>query len=432
MIKNYNLHKYILFILIFSNFFLGHGFQTYTFINIPVTYIFLFILLFNISLKDNFKHLKELGILNIWFLYFFFNLFKMLIGFSEFGIAALRDATYILDSIFLIVFISFIKDESDINNIDKILKITFYFLFFFVFTWLYKDFFIPLSPKIVSPLGVTSNLFFNYSTFNIILCLFAFYSFIFLKKPSNKKIFFIVFSILAFILAPKRQIYLTYISTLLFLIFIDKKNTRLMFNIFWLLVILQIFEYFNLFSFLKINDLSFSNFFKNHILSSFPGYQTDILYFQGTQSTIDWRLENWTSVINKVSSNYKTFLFGLSYGETLTTFINAEGIANREPHNLWVTLYGRMGFLGFLMFFILHYKIIKILFYSFKLSSNSKNLLFKNIIIFTSIFNLYIFFGGGINASTLSTSYLSSQFYILNSLVISIYFYLKKKENLVN
>ena len=169
------------------------------------------------------------------------------------------------------------------------------------------------------------------------------------------------------------MVYLWYLSSFIFLILIDSKNFKLLFKIFFLLFLIYILDIFGLTSFLNIKDISIFEFLSNHIMSSMPGYalENENEIFISTNATVAWRLNEWLNVLEKVQSNIYTLLLGLDFGVPLTNFYNSQGIITREPHNLYITILARGGIIGSFLFFVLHVKILKILFSLIRENYNS-------------------------------------------------------------
>ena len=176
--KNIKLYSFALLVIIFSNLFFGWSFQNITIGFVPIIHVLLLLLLINSGFNKSFKILNELGLSGIFLIYLTYNLIKLLFSFNEYGIIALRDASFVIDSVFILVSLSFFSSNEVI--ISKIFKICFFYCFFFIFFWYVKDSILFLSPKITSPAGSTTNLFFNFSTINITCGFFAFYSYLFL------------------------------------------------------------------------------------------------------------------------------------------------------------------------------------------------------------------------------------------------------------
>ena len=426
------IHHFLLLTIIFSNFFLGWSFQNLTIGFVPIVYILLLLILLNSNILFNFKILDKLGLLNIFLIYLFYNSCKLVIGFNEYGIIAIRDGTFVIDCLFILVSLSFFSSNELI--ISKILKICFLYSFLFILFWFIKDNVIFLSPTIIAASGGKTSLFFNFSTINVTCVFFAFYSYFFLATKNKKFFYFIFFLIFSLILIPKRMIYIWYITSFLYLIFIDKKNINFIFGILLIFILLYIIDLFGLFSIFKVNNIEFFNFFKNHLLSTIPSYEISNTgdFFVSTQATVSWRIDEWNKTISKVMETYNSLLFGLPYGLPLTDFYNNLGTQTREPHNLYITIFARTGLIGSILFSILHFKILRILYFVYKKSLTLKLEPLNKLMILFIIYTFFIFGGGGISASILSATYFSTQFYLFAGIWVSIYFKTLKNENISN
>jgi len=418
--------------IVFSNFFFGWAFQNFTISFVPIVYVFLLLLLLNSKLSTNLKILQDVGLLNIFLIYLMYNLVKLSINYFEYGLVAVRDGTFVLDSLFILVSLSFFSSIEP--TITKILKICFLYSFMFILFWFIRDSVIFLSPTITSPLGGQTNLFFNFSTINVTCGFFAFYSYLFLDSNNKKFIYFLFFLIFSLILLPKRMIYIWYISAFLYLIFIDKKNINFTFKLLSVFIVFYIIDLIGFFSIFKVKGINFFDFFKSHLLSTIPTFEINNIddFFVGSQSTVSWRIDKWTMTISNVMATFNTFLFGLPFGVSLTDFYNTQGMQTREPHNLYITIFARTGLIGFILFSILHFKIIRILYKAYIKSLILRNKATNKLMILFTIYVLFIFGGGGISSSILSATYHSTQFYLFVGIWISIYFKLLKDENLSN
>ena len=134
--------------IVFSNFFFGWAFQNFTISFVPIVYVFLLLLLLNSKLSTNFKILQDVGLLNIFLFYLMYNLVKLSINYFEYGLVAIRDGTFVLDSLFILVSLSFFSSIEP--TITKILKICFLYSFMFILFWFIRDSVIFLSPTIRS------------------------------------------------------------------------------------------------------------------------------------------------------------------------------------------------------------------------------------------------------------------------------------------
>lgn len=426
LIKNYKLQCIIIFTLLFSNFIFGWGFQNLSVSLVPVTYIFLFILLININIKNSLKLLNEINFLSIFIFFLFYNLIHIYFGLINYGFIALRDANYVLDLLFLLVTISFVsKNKIAINKILYFFKILFYVCFIYLLAWMFRDSIVGMSPIITSITGSKTNLFFNFSAIGYLFCFISIYCLYFLKGDNSKKFFFWFFIILSVSIISKRYIYLTVIINFLFIFFIDKKKNY--FNPFLILIFINFYvlSYINFFGIFNI-ELKPLTFYINHMLSSLPNYVSQDEFSRVASSTVTWRADYLKSISLEMISSYKLFFFGKGYGMVLVDFKTPYGIPIREPHNLYLTIFARIGFVGLCFFSVLHFKIIKILFKTYKYFQLKNLNNEKNLIILFIIFFLFVFISAGITSSILSVGCISSQLYILSGLGLSMSIYKEK------
>ena len=73
---------------------------------------------------------------------------------------------------------------------------------------------------------------------------------------------------------------------------------------------------------------------------------------------VDLRLAWWVKIENDLTQNFPTWLFGLGYGFPLTSFRGVGEDIVREPHNSFLSIYGRLGAFGVFNFFILQTTVI--------------------------------------------------------------------------
>lgn len=426
LIINVKFHFLILLFIIFSNLFLGWSFQILSISFIPILYILMFFLFLNTKILETLKILNKLKILKIVSAYLLYNFIKLLIDVNKFGIFAFRDATFVLDIMFFILTVPLlIVDSKYFERILIFFKYCSYYCVIFIIFWFFKEKLQNLTPYITSISGAESNLFFNFSTISTTCMLIAFFSYFFNENKNYKFFVFLFFLFFSIALSPKRMIYLWLICSLIFLIFINKDNISLFIKLFLIVILIQFLSIigFNL-PHPYLDELSFLQFLKLHTLSTIPffNFENEYQFFENTKSTIDWRLDAWSSTLENVNKNYSSIIFGLPFGSSLTNFVNIDGLITREPHNLYLTTYARNGLLGSFLTVLLHYKIIRVVYLSFIITKKKKLTKYNSFILFIIIYLIFIYVGGGIAASILSVTYFSSLFYIFAGFVFSIYY----------
>ena len=216
----------IIFFLFFCNLFFGHGFQILTFFNLPVNYILLIVLVLFSFNQKTFNILKIKKIHSIIFLFLALNFFRLIFNTQEFGLMALRDATYSIDMLFLISSLYIFSINDIFDKFKNLIKICFFTVFLFIIFWIFRDFVEKFSPTITSITGQTTRLFFNWSTIALYLVWFSFYKIIFHDDKIKISsliilIFFILFSLIVF---QRRFVYLCLIALFLISFFLKKKR----------------------------------------------------------------------------------------------------------------------------------------------------------------------------------------------------------------
>ena len=129
----------------------------------------------------------------------------------------------------------------------------------------------------------------------------------------------------------------------------------------------------------------------------------------------------WQELIRNLTSTPYNLFFGKSFGLPLVNFIGQGGIVIREPHNMYLSIFGRGGLIGLFIYIILNIKLINIFFKSYTQSKSDKNSLFFKIILFIGIYILSMY-NMGISDSILTNSYFSITLNILWGLVLAIYY----------
>ena len=136
----------------------------------------------------------------------------------------------------------------------------------------------------------------------------------------------------------------------------------------------------------------------------------------------DW----WLEVINKNLSSLKLTLFGQGFGIPLIDFKTTQFGFAREPHNMFVTIFGRQGLFGLSLFLIIFFKSFKNFFYKIKLKIYKNNDREVLIVIFLYILIVSV---GFIGDSILNYSSASIPFYFFWGIIIG---YRSEIKNIIN
>jgi hypothetical protein len=82
--------------------------------------------------------------------------------------------------------------------------------------------------------------------------------------------------------------------------------------------------------------------------------------FENLSSGTEERIEWWTDIYNQVMETPKGALLGLGYGKPLMQFIVTGGVVVREPHNTLVSVFGRLGIPGLLIYIWMTIRILQL------------------------------------------------------------------------
>jgi hypothetical protein len=409
----------VLSLLILLNIFTGRFFENIIFFNIPLNFIILFFLFLKSKLHNEIFTYKD-PILKIFFFYLLISLTQLLIGFNNHGIWALRDGLYFLNMFFFFIAYFYSINSHSIDKFDKFLSTAAFVTFVYVILVLLNI--NNFGPTIISPQGNNFPLINFFNLRNIFVWV-GFYLLIQENKSllSNKfySILLIGLSIISF---QSRTSYLTIFILAIYFVSLNKISINgILKFIFLLIFIFLIFNLFNLspganLSGRLTNEFSI-DYLIDHISTLFV-FSDNYQYggaLAGPENSALARYGWWTEVIEKNSQSLTGILFGQGFGVPLIDFKSGTSGFAREPHNMFISVYGRQGLIGLLLFCIIIFKsIIRIHKYI-----NSKNISLKDRAVFLSYF-VYIlvitigFIGDSIlNYSSASLAYFIFMGYIL-------------------
>lgn len=135
-------------------------------------------------------------------------------------------------------------------------------------------------------------------------------------------------------------------------------------------------------------------------------------------SAID-RLSWWNSVLENSIATIKNFLIGAGFGKPLINFYaSALDIPAREPHNSYLTIIGRIGYVGLLFWCLIHIKIFKYVYKTLKINFTDKYL--NNVVLLILIY-LTIIIISSLGDSMFTMPNYSIPFYFFSGVVLKIY-----------
>ena len=118
---------------------------------------------------------------------------------------------------------------------------------------------------------------------------------------------------------------------------------------------------------------------------------------------VDLRFGWWVDIHNDLQRDLSTWIFGLGYGMPLTSFHGPNDEVVREPHNSFISIYGRLGVFGAINFVLLQISIMvtamRLIAVTKRTGSTETHALAITILYFLSAHLLYSATEGGFEKS---------------------------------
>ena len=413
---------YITIILIYGNLFLGWSFQNLTISGIPINEIVLILLLISINVPRVLNELRIVVNIFPFILWLLYGLFLIFFGFIQHGIWALRDGSHVIDSFFLIIgfFLVSYKKNYDyfFTHIRKFALVGLLYILLLPFSESIQNFI----PKVsgVSGYNVGKSLF-NYSSMSAIWIWLAFYTSINYTKIKDSflytKIIPFLFLIVPIILFQQRSTYISIIGIMFFLMIFTKEKLTNKFLVFFLIFVIFIFIFSTINFEIEGRISNFSlGFLMEHIMSTF-GYASERTL--SSTGTVDQRLLWLIEVIDNSFNSMTRFIFGNGFGEPLIEFGATEGVIVREPHNAFLSIYGKMGLFGFIIWMWMHVSFFNAWRYCYRYTNlfnkidEKKNLLGLIIFIIVTLIS-------GFTNSMFEQTWTCSVYYLLWGIILRI------------
>jgi len=420
--KNSNALIYLINLLIFCNLFIGWGFQNFTIFGIPVNEIAMIIILIIINIFFIIKHLNF--VVNIlpfifWLLYGVFFIFS---GYIQYGIWALRDGSHVIDSLFLIIGFFLVSSEKNYNFFFNNIKYLIYVGLIYVILLPFKNNIQSFIPNVAGAAGynVTLSLF-NYTSITTTWVWLAFYSLINYNRIKGNlllgKIIPFLFIFTSIVFFQQRMIYLSIVFILIFLLIFNNQKSyqKFLSYIIFFFILSTLISFFNIPILGRIQNFS-SLFLFEHVMSTF-GYVSEKTL--ATSGTVDQRLLWLMEVMNNSFSSTARFIFGNGFGTPLIEFSIYNDVIVREPHNTYLSIYGKMGLAGFFIWIWTHICFFNTWrkFYRYAVLNNKTQE--KNRLLGLIIY-IIIILVCGITTSIFESTWIASMYYIIWGIIFRI------------
>jgi len=296
----------------------------------------------------------------IWWVY---GITKAFLAVPEYGMWALRDATHVIESLF--VWVGFVFASSP-GAIDR-LFVWFYRVLavsvLYAFTYPWRESLAAVAPGLTAPSGYQVKIFSFYATSGIALILESTRRLI--EQHRNSLLISSLLLAYGIAIFQARTIYLQVITVSLMLLWhrpkvFKKMGLSIVAGMLAIVLVAQ--------SGIEIKGRNGENISVDYIAHHFmaiAGIETKGIEVAagGVSQRFGW----WEKIFEKLTYSTGNFLFGLGYGFPLIEFENLEEVAVREPHNSMISIFARLGFLGFVLFAWMHLHLVRIWLASYNL-----------------------------------------------------------------
>jgi len=288
---------------------------------------------------------------------------RVMSSLPEFGMKAVRDGLPVLESIFLVFGFAMASQKDVIKSYLRYLPILVFTVFGYALLAPFSSQLVPLSPTLPSTQGIPVPIFFLFGNSPTILIPAAAFLWVRGNATEQQAIWLpAIFVGVALVLFPSRSLLLQIVSMLAVLSIVGGKDqVRSFVSVigigFLALAGIFLLSYFGVKVVGRLGAMSPEDYFRLiREIMIWENFERGTTLSSGGSERIDW----WLDIINTGLSSVQNFVFGVGYGEPLMEGVFHGGKITREPHNSWISVFGRSGIFGLFAFTYLCFAIVRL------------------------------------------------------------------------
>jgi hypothetical protein len=355
---------------------------------------------------------------------------QLVIGVSDHGFWAMRDATSLLESLFL--WVGFVAASAP-DGVSKIFRWFYRILILAVciaLTYPFREFVTSISPVIISAVQIPTPIFFTYQLAPLTSLVAALYLFSANSRVLGVHSSWLAAAVMVFVAAlfQSRTVYLQIVAVLVLLAFTKRGSllnvlvpVTLSVGLFLAAVALGVPVPGRL-----SQNVSLSFYFEHFLAIGGGGSERTGLEdeaIRGAASGVGQRLLWWRVIWEHVCATWSGLLFGLGYGISLVGLAQDPFIdpSVREPHNSLVSALGRTGFVGLTAYIWLHVSLAITLFrthWYYRCNDNSEVAQF--IYVLGGLFMLYWL--AAIGEDAFEKPFVAISYYFFYGVILNLYY----------
>jgi hypothetical protein len=285
---------------------------------------------------------------------------QLIIGFGEHGFWAMRDATSLIESLFLWIGFVVAASPGAVTTIIAWFHRILILAVLIALTYPFREFLLSFSPVVTSANLKEIPLFFTYQMTPMTAMVGALRFLIIDKRVLGVRTHWLAGLMIIFVAAlwQARAIYLQIFFLLAYVGLTKRGNAMRLFAPFGTAILL-----FAIIVTLGIpipgrlsGEVSLSFYFEHFLAILGDKAASDSEAIQGAAGGVGQRFVWWQAIWDHVTSSFSTALFGLGYGISLVGLAKDYYIDPivREPHNSLVSALGRTGFVGLIAYMWMH------------------------------------------------------------------------------
>jgi len=421
-----NKTKFLLFTILALALF-NYGFMQVRILSVPLAEIALLLFLITTNLPLLFKRFSKAIVPFPFLLWWSFGIASASYYFIENGIWALRDASNILESLYLLVGFSIFSKSVSRNYIINKYPVFLLMACIYGLTYPFATSLQKLSPVIMAGAGHYVPVFFTYVNSSMLLLISVLYLSInkystnfFLKHAGKLTAFLMLFTVGFF---QTRTIYLQIILLFIILLIVRPASSKK-----WLYIIIGAMFLLGFFSFFgveiegRLGQKLSANFLLDHFMAIFGVESVGV---EGAAKGVSQRLDWWIDIYTRWSNSILTIFMGLGFGFPLIDFIvSGSDAVVREPHNSYISVLARSGLIGFSLWLWIHWLLLKAWRFSFK-TCRKVNWLKGEVFLIVALGYFVMIWVLAIGEDSFEKPYNAVPYYFLFGIVIRISWYAK-------
>jgi len=371
-----NIRQYVLLGLLSGYLLLNYSFMQFRIppqgFGIPLGEMFLLFVLMTIDVPLILRKIGTVAYLLPFLVWWGFGFGRMLIDSMDRGFWAFRDATPLIESLFIIVGFALAGNAAFFERLRRWLPLLLLVASIYALGYPIEKQIIEISPTIQ---GASADqavpIFGAYDTTAPLLLWTAVYLLCFGDPKSNGRVLRILGAgaaiAFAIVVVQARTIYVQIVGlSFIFLLFRRRALMNLSATIPLLVLAVAVIAAFDISVSGRLTDKISFSFFADHLTAIFGETSASDAAANAAAEGVGLRFGWWQHLYELLTSDAVNELTGLGYGIPLTDFYADSGTLVREPHNSYISVVSRLGVIGFCAWAWMNFEILKVWFGAYR------------------------------------------------------------------